>query len=287
MEILNQSWFGALVGLLGLLVGIAGLVLYVKSRIGARPMCLMRTMRLIGKSEQKLSPEIQIVFGGYSVPRLSLTHLYFWNGGQETVHGSQIVHDDPLRFSFPPADEILKAHVAKSTRPVNKVSVEVLPGKKNEGILSFDFLDPGDGARVEILHTSTKRYPQVLGTLRGIPRGIVQLTGQSLSSFDRAFTRVFKRRAVIYWAVLVSGLIAVTLGLLPSDMLRPIRNVLVGKKDLQVTDSLSALRFTLLIAGSLYVVLPLSAILARRKKYPPVLDAESSSAEQTAGSDSV
>lgn len=130
LEIFNEGWFGSSIGLLGLIVGIVGLVFYMKSKIGTRPKCYMRTTPLIGESEQELPPEVNILFGANCVPRVSLTHLYFWNDGQETVNGSQILKDDPVRFSFSDSHEILKAHVAKVTRSVNKINVTVPSEKK-------------------------------------------------------------------------------------------------------------------------------------------------------------
>jgi hypothetical protein len=46
--------------------------------------------------------------------------------------------------------------------------------RSNEIISSFEWLDPGDGALVKVLHTGEKG-PRVDGTLRGVPRGVVDL----------------------------------------------------------------------------------------------------------------
>jgi hypothetical protein len=46
------------------------------------------------------------------------------------------------------------------------------PTKANRIVLSFDYLNPGDGAVFELLHTDKKPYPVVVGTIRGVPNGV-------------------------------------------------------------------------------------------------------------------
>jgi hypothetical protein len=171
LEILNQGWCGSLIGFAGVVIGIVGLLLYRASRIKGKPMCQMRSFRLIGKEEQELPDEVDIRFGEESVPRLTLTNIILWNG-QETITADQIVQDDPIRLEFPSGDRILKAHVASVTRAVNKCAVVVSDPTPHVATVSFDFLDPQDGMRIELLHTSPQRYPSVQGTLPGIPAAI-------------------------------------------------------------------------------------------------------------------
>lgn len=265
---------------MGLIVGVIGLVLYLKSRIGARPMCLMKTLRLLGKIEQQLPPEVQILYQGGSVPRLSLTHVYIWNGGRETILGSQIVQDDTLRCVFPQTNlgdhRILKANVASVTRLVNKFTVQIHPEKKNEAILSFDFLDPGDGARIDLLHTSGKQYPEVLGTFRGLPSGVVLLTGPSRSHLRRAIALAAEKRTIFYSVPLVLGIITLILGILPSELLQQLSNIVHRASPAPELNGVSAMRSAFLIVGGLYTLLPLYGLLATRKKYPSALDEDSS-----------
>jgi hypothetical protein len=60
-DLLNQGWVGSVIGLLGLIVGVAGLYLYFKSKIGPRLACQMRSLRLIAKEEQELPSDVQIL----------------------------------------------------------------------------------------------------------------------------------------------------------------------------------------------------------------------------------
>jgi len=60
-DFLNQGWCGSIIGIIGVVIGIIGLVLYRNSKIGARPSCQLKAIRLIGKDEQELPREVNIL----------------------------------------------------------------------------------------------------------------------------------------------------------------------------------------------------------------------------------
>lgn len=271
-DLLNQGWVGTLIGLLGLLVGVAGLILYMKSKIGPRPACQMRSIRLIGKEEQELPTDVRILFQNTDVPRLTLTKIWFWNCGTETIRGTHVVEDDPLRCSFDKDDRILAIHVAAVTRLVNKFSAGLRHDGSNEVILTFDFLDPADGARVEILHTSKRRYPEILGTVRGVPKGIKQLTTKSTSTqaLNRTMSQISRHKNVFFGVVFVLGLVLLILSVLPDAWLLPFRDALKEHP----STGLKAFRFMMLVFGVFYTLISLSSLMPRRRKYPPALDSD-------------
>lgn len=224
----------------------------------------MQTLKLIGKAEQALPPEVDINFQGKSVPRLALTEVYLWNAGKQMIRRDQIVEDDPLRCEFESGDEILKAHVAAVTRTVNKLTVSVSQAAKYKAIIDFDYLDPNDGARIELLHTSKLRYPQVIGTLRGIPKGVAQLTPtRKISSFLRL---IFLRNTELIYVAFVVGLMTFVAAFLPDTSLSILKDFLEPKK--HQTGNLYPLRLALIILGVLYTIVPGRILLTRRRKYP-------------------
>ena len=263
---LSLNWLGLSEFVIGSVIGLIGLVYARDAKIGARLMCQVKTLRLIGKEEQELPKEVEIHFRNQSVSQLSLTSVYFWNAGKAMIKGDQVVEDDPPALLFDPAAEILKARVAAFTRAANKISIEVPSHSKNRAILSFDFLDPGDGVRIEILHTSKQRFPAISGTVRGIPKGILSLqsTGSPLQSVA---TRLLRHWALdrIYIAF---GLFAIIIGSLPKTWLSPIRGFLESV-------NLKQFRIALLMLGFLYLVWPIVDFLRyQRRRYPPILDSE-------------
>jgi hypothetical protein len=172
LTVLNQGWIGSIIGLIGAVLGFFGFLAYRNSRIGARPVYLYHSRRLIGKSEQELPKEVEVFFKKQIVARLSLSHIILWNTGTLSISGQDVVQSDPIRIEYAPGDDILEVNVIKTTRSVNNFKVT-----KNETLphcaqISFDYLDPNDGATIEILHTSSYLNPLVLGTIKGVPKGL-------------------------------------------------------------------------------------------------------------------
>ena len=161
---------GALIGVIGLILT---LILYRASRIGPRPVFQCRALRIIEKDEKALRDKLEILFEGKSIPRLTETYIIFWNSGKAILDGEGIASDDPLRLKFSENAEVLRVRVLKVTRTANKFIAEINSSSQNEVIYSFDYLDPGDGATIEILHTAQERYPKVQGTIRGVPKGVL------------------------------------------------------------------------------------------------------------------
>jgi hypothetical protein len=276
-EVINQGWFGSLVGILGLSVGLIGLLLYIKGRIGARPTCQMQSLRLLGKEEQALPPEVEIHFKSKNIPRLALTNIFLWNAGKESMQGTQIVQEDPLRCEFEPGDEILKAQVGACTRAVNKVALREPADKPHSVLVDFDYLDPGDGARIDILHTSKLRYPQLLGSVRGVPKGVKFLLASPAPPFHWSLHLVAAKRRLLYGMLSITmflGLVSIILGCLPDPWLDGIKHTMKLGTERPPSNPISAFRFALIAVGCAYTLIPLLAMWLRRKKYPGALDPE-------------
>lgn len=177
MEVLkavfSQGWVGILVGILaGLLIAY---LFHRASRIGPRPSYQLKALKLIAKDERALPEEVDILFKGIGVPRLTKTHVIFWNSGKAMLEGKEIVDTDPLRLEFSKDAQVLRARIAKANRDTNKFEVKINDKSPNEVDCNFDYLDVGDGVVVELLHTNEKRYPEIRGTIRGVPKGILNL----------------------------------------------------------------------------------------------------------------
>lgn len=236
----SQGWLGSLFGIIGIVIA---LLLYRASRIGPRPAYQLRALRLIGKEKQALPEEVEIIFRGRSVPRLTMTHLILWNSGKATLDGKNIVVDDPLRLEFSERAEVLRVRVLRVTRESNKFTANINSGSPNEVTCSFDYLDAGDGAVIELLHTAEELYPKVEGTIRGVPKGLLNL-GYVLSSGSQAFPFLSKHFRVMLFTML---LVVVCFGL--SSLGKMFPEFFVLHKPLYITISRWVSAITLILAS--------------------------------------
>lgn len=277
MQILNQPWFGSVVGIVGLILAIAGMFSYRAAKIGARPVYFQRVRRLIGKDEQELPKEVVITFDGHPVPRLSASQFILWNSGKASISGSDVVSADPLRLEFDKNDEILKARVVRSTRDVNNSQVACEP-KSHIANLTFDFMDPGDGVVVELIHTSSRAFPKILGTIKGIPRGLTNVAKNSKTDiFSRAAQRFpLSRRFLV--GMLIFGIAMLLSAVLPKEIFPEswFNAGSSGRSPLEMRRFLSVMLF---ICGVLYIGLPGTILFGRRRRYPACLDPDTETDE--------
>ena len=217
-KFLSEAWLGTTIAALGIIVA---LVIYRASQIGARPVYQRRSIRLIGFDQANFPQDVEVLYRGKRVDRLTKSRLIYWNSGKQIVRGSDIVADDPVRCELSSDALALEVGVVKHTRDANKFTATIDNGRRNRVILSFDYLDPGDGAVVEILHLSSDRHPAIKGAIRGVPKGMLDwglpFDGDDKSRPLGSF-RVARRSFIILALILtLVGLLAIIAGFTAPD----------------------------------------------------------------------
>ena len=261
LELLAPGWVGSIIGLVGIVT--AG-VTYVLTRQRTRLAYRYVGERLLGLSTDGLPTDITVQYRGQEIQRLTRTFVVFWNAGEKTILAADIVEADPLRLKLRDNGSVLAATVLKVGRTVCQVEAKLIPSSSNEVSLGFAFLDSGDGAVIEILHTSEKRHPEFLGTIRGLPSG--------LHNLGRITDRAFNRRIIQ----------------LPRPLLRPLRKLglitavlgvaIAGAARLVPWESLSKssteaqpTSLVFIGAGALYLLMGAVLIFLTRRRYPNAL----------------
>lgn len=213
LTLLAQNWVGTLIGLIGVVLGVH---FYRASRVGARLAYQAGGLRVIGGKEPELPTEVTVLFNNQAVSRVTKTVVVLWNCGTRTISGEDVVADDPLRITFEEEAEILKADVIDRTKDVNKFRVEKSTTLPHEAICWFDYLDAGDGVVMEVLHTSSERFPRIAGSVRGIPRGVADYGGLPIwrSRSRRTYLYSPRNPRQLVWAMLIYGLVCVVMGIL-------------------------------------------------------------------------
>jgi hypothetical protein len=173
-EFLDKGYTGSVIGIVGILVGsILSYIFFRKSRIGPRPTYQMAATRVIGNYSALLNKKVEIFFEGNKVERVSKTQIVLWNSGTSTINGSDIVSSDPINFIFSKESRIVDVTIISCARDVNDLKVEINSIETNKVNCTFDFLDPGDGGIIELIHTDSNVYPIVGGTIKGVHKGFV------------------------------------------------------------------------------------------------------------------
>jgi hypothetical protein len=189
----------AWLGLAGTFV--VGYVFYRKAKPNGRLSFVWNTVTLTS-GRSKLPEEVEIVYRGQTVPRVAQTAMIIWNSGNTILDRAAFVDRDPLRLTFGKDVTVLQVQVLESTRDVVEFTANVSKDKPEDILLSFDFLEPEDGARLAVLHTGDATRPGGLGTLKGVRRGLI-----NAGKFDTSDT-VASSRWQIFGFFLVVSLIA-------------------------------------------------------------------------------
>lgn len=167
--LVNAAWFGLLIGTL---LGVAGLWFGVYSYRKSRQITRLRSMEghtaLMGPSPVEAEDRLRILFDNVEVPRLTSSSFGFWNDGTTTIRGDDIVKLDPLVIRVE-GGSILRATIEAATRPQIDANIRE---NKDHILLAFDYLDPGDGFKIQLLHSGKLGEARLSGSIRGLPRGI-------------------------------------------------------------------------------------------------------------------
>ena len=185
IRFLNQGWIGTLVGTTGVAVA---LFLYWRSRISGIIAWQSRDVSMIGSSDAVFPSEVEVQYRETPVSRIISSTVWIWNAGKKTVRGVDIVAHDPLRLSFD--GEILDIRIKKVSREVLRITAAISEEVKSAVCFGFEFLDPGDGGVLEVLHTGSNKVPKCTGTIMGLPNGIQHWGASASSERERRINRL-------------------------------------------------------------------------------------------------
>jgi len=214
LSFLAPGWVGSLIGLLGLIGGIAT---YFLTRQRTCLVFAHTGERLLGLSSGGLPVDISVQYQGENIPRLTRSVLIFWNSGEKTISREDIAEADPLCFSIGNDGEVLSATILKSTRDVSNINIKPNPAIPNHVQLDFSFLDAGDGAAVEILHTSKESEPDFLGTVRGLPKGIKNTGRATTATYKNRKSRKLLPFKLATLIIFFMGIASITIGIFGSS----------------------------------------------------------------------
>lgn len=169
-SIIANPW----VGVIGTLVGIVvSIVIYMRGRQFQRTAYSCSSMKWYdGKSVPHA--DLKLTFRGKEIPRFTITHMAFWNSGNQVIRKSDFAPASQLRLRIPPDTEVFDIRVTASTAPEIRASVDspdtfVACPTGDEVPVNFDYLDPNDGFSIQVIHDAASLAEfTFLGKLPGV-----------------------------------------------------------------------------------------------------------------------
>jgi hypothetical protein len=159
--------WGEIVSLVLTVVGLP-LTFWVGRRTRQRPDFNYATdsQVLLKPTDDLMKHKLSVSHDGRPVSSLSRTRVALWNRRGDTIEGSSVLSSDPVRVSVAEGETIFRASVLSSSRPQNGISIEIGEHGSATAVIRFDFLDSGDGAVVEVLHSGAPEVT-ITGTVKG------------------------------------------------------------------------------------------------------------------------
>jgi hypothetical protein len=182
----TADWLG-IAGLAAAPIGVAAGVRYGRRR--ARLVFVQRGNVIV----EQPNDDITVHWRGHPVPRVSRTNITVWNAGTETIEGTAVVPNYPLRFSFSGDAEVLSIRMGGRTNDENAFKAEHDPDCTGAVRITFDYLDARQGARFEVLHTSDDPEAVPSGTIKGVERTLEDRTIRVDNPQSPDFTLIWRQ----------------------------------------------------------------------------------------------
>ncbi len=156
--------FSAMFGLMSFILAVLSIYLFLKSKKTKNPMYCIKSINLIGDLYNKIDG-LQINYQGKPISNVYSTNIAFWNNGKGVIHYDDISKKESIRITIPKGKILDKEIVTTTNKSIN---FDIKQVDKHAVELSFDFLEKGDGAVINILHSSkTLKEIKLKGKIKG------------------------------------------------------------------------------------------------------------------------
>lgn len=161
-----STWI-TLISLLGVIITIIALILQIKDKKRRAIYYTMASNVLIDNEVSKIEG-IKVLFNEKEVSTIVVSNVKVWNGGNEIIEQTDFYPENELKLIIPSEEKILAASIVTETEKTCKFNIKMNDYEKNEAIISFYCLEPGQGATVNIYHTNLNdEYTKIVGKIKG------------------------------------------------------------------------------------------------------------------------
>jgi hypothetical protein len=259
-KMFNEAWFNSAIGISGLIISILSVYFYLNSI--RKPLIGIYKIgySLIDYDEVK-SSKIEAIIDGQKIDKLIKTSIYIWNKGNKVLRNNDIAEKDKLRIVWSENELVYNASIGKVNNKI--VNAEILNDFDNRNInISFDYLNPKDGMRIDILHNSFSKNFNIEGTIIGTKRSIKNLNMKDPEKLFRVLDFLVSRNSIKYIIIPIGIVFLLLALLLPDSLLEKFIS------DNPIRDA----RVFLYVMAFLYFLLVPMRLINSSMRYPKDLD---------------
>lgn len=108
--------------------------------------------------------KLEMKFDGKSIQELSSTIYFIWNSGSDVINVSDMVGENPIKITCED-EQFLDVKIIKQSDESN--TFQILDFNTTAIEISFDYIDSGEGVKLQILHTGNAEKIQVEYKIKG------------------------------------------------------------------------------------------------------------------------
>lgn len=235
-----------LIGLLGALGGMAlSALLYKLTQTPGAIAVQSLDVSMIGSTDAVFPDDVTLLYKKEPVPNVTSSFVWIWNAGRKTMRKRDIVENDRLRLHY--CASVLNVRSIRPTRkPIGMIACQE-PEQPHTVSCSFEFLEPGDGAVFEVLHSGPNEAPAVEGTI---------IDHRKPKHWGRAWGAYGQPTRPPRWVYVTMGFIGIAM-------------TIVGAIQFRMTDFSAGWEF--IAVGVAYALFPAWRLWSRRRRFPPSL----------------
>ncbi|MDP2963943.1 MAG: hypothetical protein Q8N54_14400 [Sulfurimicrobium sp.] len=222
LEFLEMGSVGSILGLIGIAMSF---YFYIKSLRIPEPRIAFRAEQALTWSDNDEFPKVvEIYFNKEKVPRVARSMVRIWNAGRATLGKELVPEHDRLKLVLENGGVFLGAAILKDTNKASLCKIDINESNPSEALISFDYLDQGDGMIISVLHTDRKAMPSLKGSVKGYKiKTIEDVIKKKLKGHDR-----WLQPLLTIWLPTIAGSILVIFALWPNKQTDFLRILLLG-----------------------------------------------------------
>ncbi|OAE37665.1 hypothetical protein [Agrobacterium tumefaciens] len=158
---------------------------------------------IIGRNQTAFSGDLEVTYRGAPITRATLTRLYIWNDGNQTIRRGDIAPKFPLVVSVPGGEFFLRAQISQVAHEAMDVSLT--DGDEASETLTFEYIEPRQGFVCEILHTASPKDFAFSGILIGAKEPVAKELSQAATSLPVAIMVIILSIGMVFVLTTLHG----------------------------------------------------------------------------------